>query len=120
MTRDNLNEFQRAYVECALWTEEMGHIEVEQVDDESIKEMIKDCNQFYQDNAADLIWARENALHGYSASQAGHDFWLTRNGHGTGFWDRGLGQVGQRLTTSAKGFKEVSLYLGDDGRIYAE
>lgn len=23
-----------------------------------------------------------------SAAQAGHDLWLTRNGHGTGFWDR--------------------------------
>lgn len=24
----------------------------------------------------------------YDAERAGHDFWLTRNGHGTGFWDR--------------------------------
>lgn len=25
---------------------------------------------------------------GYDAERFGHDFWLTRNGHGTGFWDR--------------------------------
>lgn len=25
---------------------------------------------------------------GVDPTQAGHDFWLTRNGHGAGFWDR--------------------------------
>lgn len=25
---------------------------------------------------------------GEAVEQAGHDFWLTRQGHGTGFWDR--------------------------------
>lgn len=37
-------------------------------------------------------------------SQAGHDLWLTRNGHGTGFWDRedntyGSGPNGEPLKT---------------------
>ena len=27
-------------------------------------------------------------------AQIGHDLWLTRNGHGAGFWDRGLGAQG--------------------------
>jgi hypothetical protein len=26
--------------------------------------------------------------------QVGHDFWLTRNRHGAGFWDRGYGKLG--------------------------
>ncbi len=33
----------------------------------------------------------EAAVNGYDdldESQLGHDLWLTRNGHGTGFWDR--------------------------------
>ena len=38
----------------------------------------------------------------YLAEQAGHDFWLTRNGHGAGFWDRGLGALGETLTKWAK------------------
>ena len=50
--------------------------------------------------------------------QDGHDFWLTRNGHGAGFWDRGLGDVGDRLTDIAHGFGECDLYAGDDGRVY--
>lgn len=39
---------------------------------------------------------------GYPESYAGHDFWLTRSGHGAGYWDRGLGELGDRLTEAAK------------------
>ena len=46
------------------------------------------------------------------------DFWLTRNGHGAGFWDRGLGSVGDELTKNAKPFGSVDAYVGDDGKVY--
>ena len=49
---------------------------------------------------------------------AGHDFWLTRNGHGAGFWDRGLGEAGKKLTDAAHAFGECNLYLGDDDVIH--
>jgi hypothetical protein len=50
---------------------------------------------------------------------AGHDFWLTRNGHGAGFWDGDLSEdVGNALTEAAKKFGECHLYVGDDGQIY--
>tara|TARA_R110000803_G_scaffold37528_2_gene80874 strand:+ start:858 stop:1199 length:342 start_codon:yes stop_codon:yes gene_type:complete len=39
-----------------------------------------DCLAFYQ--------ANEHLIDDAPTAQAGHDFWLTRNGHGTGFWDR--------------------------------
>lgn len=32
----------------------------------------------------------------------GHDFSLTRNGHGTGFWDRGHGELGEWLSDLAR------------------
>lgn len=48
-----------------------------------------------------------------------HDFWLTRNGHGAGFWDGDYGDdVGEKLTAIAKSFEECDLYVGDDGLIY--
>jgi hypothetical protein len=53
------------------------------------------------------------------AARAGHDFWLTRNGHGAGFWDRGLGDLGERLSKAAKVYGEVYLYPGDDGKVYS-
>lgn len=52
---------------------------------------------------------------------AGHDLWLTRRGHGTGFWDRGLGELGERLTKAAKAMGEpfggALPYVNEDGRI---
>jgi hypothetical protein len=34
----------------------------------------------------------------------GHDFVLSANGHGTGFWDRGLGDLGDQLHELTAGF----------------
>ena len=48
-----------------------------------------------------------------------HDFWLTGNRHGAGFWDRGYGADGDTLTEAAHGYGDVDLYVGDDGQIHA-
>lgn len=51
----------------------------------------------------------------------GHDFWLTRNGHGCGFWDRNdclPADAGQRLTAASEKCGEYYLYVGDDGIVY--
>lgn len=50
----------------------------------------------------------------FDAGQMGHDFLLTRNGHGAGFWDGDWGDDGDELTRIAKGYGNISLYLGDD------
>lgn len=49
-----------------------------------------------------------------------HDFWLTRNGHGVGFWDRPerYGSVAEALTALAQRAGEVYIYVGDDGQVY--
>ena len=44
------------------------------------REQIIECLAF-------LVYA-ECYLSDDNIEQAGHDFWLSRNGHGTGFWDR--------------------------------
>ena len=51
-----------------------------------------------------------------------HDFALTRNHHGTGFWDSGRWAEpwGDRLTALAHQFPETSLYLSsNDGEVEA-
>lgn len=50
----------------------------------------------------------------------GHDFWLTRQHHGVGFWDRGRGPVGEHLTALAQTHQERCVYIGDDGLLYAD
>lgn len=52
----------------------------------------------------------------YDFWDAGRDFWLTSQGHGSGFWDRGLGAVGDALTDSADGYGDiVGLNLDAEG-----
>ena len=110
-----------AYVECALWSSTTFDDELDfgtpmdeldaDISPATLAEMRADVDAFATDNADDLA--------NLDAEQAGHDFWLTRNGHGAGFWDRGLGAVGDRLTAAAHVYGSVDLYVGDDGLIYA-
>ena len=58
-------------------------------------------------------WMREDY------TQAAHDFFLTRNGHGAGFRDGDwLGNAGQILYKAANGKGSHEPYVGDDGMIY--
>ena len=61
---------------------------------------------------------RPDIFDGMDAEQIGHDFWLTRNGHGAGFWDRGLGERGDWLTAQCKPYGEADVYVGDDGSVH--
>jgi hypothetical protein len=112
MRESEMPEMILAYVECALWssTDEAGEPlddEMEYlISEETQAEMAADCEAFYAANAADLA--------DIDAVEAGHDFWLTRNRHGAGFWDRGLGDVGKRLSDAANVYGEAYLELGDD------
>ena len=88
---------------------------------EARKAMEKDCEKFIAENEAALgDYAEIIGSHPeYTESEkAGHDFWLTRNGHGAGFWDRGIGETGDTLTKASEGFGGVDLYVGDDGKLY--
>lgn len=114
-----LTVFAVAYIEAALSTcttrkgipldEKYG---IEDIEPETLKEMVADCDKFQEANREDL----DNVdVHGQDDSQAGHDFWLTRNGHGAGFWDgdwetgAGSESLVKRLTDSAESFGEYHL-----------
>jgi hypothetical protein len=103
-----MDSFTRAYIETALWAEDLvGNSFAE----ETISMMAKDCERFISENYGDLF--------GEDPAAAGHDFWLTRNGHGAGFWDGDWPETaGKRLTAASHAYGEVDLYVGDDGKIY--
>lgn len=55
---------------------------------------------------------------GVSAEQCGHDFIMTANRHGCGFWDRGLGEAGRTLTDATRGYSfDAEFALAGDRRI---
>lgn len=87
---------------------------------------VASCAQFLH-QVADLIPAYEAA--GGTLAQLGHDFWLTRNRRGAGFWDRDnltgevefLGQMrtlGEHLSGIAHDFGETWTEQGDNGLLY--
>jgi hypothetical protein len=136
---NHIDEMVEAYVECALWSstadgfwddeanrfvptlEEDDRFETipmdryfdrTDVDLGTGGRMYEDCQAFAVANAEDLSHM--------TAEQVGHDFWLTRNHHGAGFWDRGLGEKGDRLSKAAYVYGEFYLYVGDDGMVYGQ
>lgn len=80
---------------------------------ETLQAMRDDCADFISQAGADLREYRER-----TGCTGGYDFWLTRNGHGVGFWDRDLDALGDRLTAIAEQMGGRDLYTGDDGLIY--
>lgn len=112
-----MDTFTQSYIETALWssTDDDGEplderFTIEELSPETLAAMEADCKEF-QAQAAAAICGHEG--------NAGHDFWLTRNGHGAGFWDGDWPEPSaSELTSLSKNFGECSLYIGDDGALY--
>ena len=139
ITRENIwnrdsdkAKFIRAYLEAILWTE-CGDSDdtldssygIDDFTDSAIEKAVKDCLSFMDEKADHLLRkAYKKPYPGgtgfYTPEYAGHDFLLTRNGHGAGFWDRDLGDIGECLTALC-GFKtefpEVTAYVNDENKI---
>jgi hypothetical protein len=116
-----MSAFLDAYVECALWSSNDGSTDSggEPMDDNYGADDIAPATREAMQKDCEALEAKAGALlDGIEASQAGHDFWLTRNRHSAGFWDRDLGEVGDKLTEIAHGFGGYDLYIGDDGLIH--
>lgn len=118
MKTTELDDFTRAYIECALWSSTDDDSEpldsnysIEDIAPDSLQKMIADCQAFQKQNAGLLL--------PFDATSTGYDFWLTRNGHGCGFWDGDYPEeYGDPLTEACKEIGECDLYVGDDGQIY--
>lgn len=114
-----LDIFTRQYIITALWSSTDpdnndkpldDDFTLEDIDPETLKIMVADCIKFQQENADDING---------EDSQAGYDFWLNRNGHGTGFWDGDWPEpAATRLDNASKAFGEFYLYVGDDDKIH--
>lgn len=122
----------QAYVKTALWYDDLEDYDIKDIHPKTLAKMEADLDKFFDtlestpcnDDQTLLDVAleyadssvRDNDPYGTIA----HDFWLTRNGHGSGFWDGDYGHIGDQLTAIAKTFGNVDLYVGDDGLIYQD
>lgn len=119
-----MDAFTRGYIECALWAASAGvdiaddgtvtenhdndmsfeehNFGVDDIAPDSLACLIEECAEFQRANERLLAIATQQ-IPGRTDAQHGHDFWLTRNGHGCGFWDRGYRfGIGDALTAAAE------------------
>lgn len=132
---NSIDIFTCAYIETALWSTndnsdpETGgnplddNYSISDLDPETLIKIKADCEKFQRENASDLHYAAEAGVKCGpdfdETGRAGHDFWLTRNGHGCGFWDGDWPEpFATTLTAAAKAFGPVDLYVGDDGKLH--
>jgi len=121
-----ISEFTDAYIEAMLWStsdmdEKRGecldaNFKIEDIAPEFMKKIKSDCKKFIEEN---YEFIPEDDIR-----KAGVDFWLTRAGHGAGFWDGDWKNevdgknAGEHLTKAADAYGSIDPYVGDDGKIY--
>lgn len=117
-----LDPFTRSYIDTMLWSETGGPdgdtpldrmYGVEDFDPKTLARIIADTEAFQKECSA---WYDD-------PKQAGHDFWLTRVGHGAGFWDGDYPEPQATLLTNAsKRFGHVDVVEGEpgEGPLYLE
>lgn len=115
---NDIESFIESYIETAIWSslDDSGkpldsRFDAIDLSEDAKQRTERDCNQFIKEN--------ERALENISYYQAGHDFWLTRNGHGAGFWDGDYPEPeASILTESSRIFGTCELYLADDDKLW--
>jgi len=129
---DAMTSDERSYVETALWSsmdestpsggrpmdENYG---VGDISPETLTRMLADWNKFFHENSGDI--EAYSGGHGGPFVIGAYLFWMSRNGHGTGFWDHDGDYpegVAERLHARAKAYGEFNLYVEDDGKIRGE
>lgn len=125
-------DFFAGYVECVMWADGPRDDNGDEIENargpegRELDKLAEEAGAFFARNFARLMEAREL----YGMARAGHDFWLTRNGHGAGYWDRAElcddreenpEALRDALTEAAKEFSDGAyLYQGDDGATYVD
>lgn len=116
------NKLLKGYLDAALWSSTDdnddpldSNYRISDIAPESINKSKTDAVNF-------LMKARKFLPADVDMEQVGHDFWLTRNGHGSGFFDADYleDNVKKTLDKIAGTFKPVHMYVGDDSNVYID
>jgi hypothetical protein len=110
-----------------LWStpdDEQGGLEAFEPSQALKDKVAADWESFREKAEAMGFDAEEHRARAVDSSQgdewdyAAHDFILTRNGHGSGFWDGSWHEPwGRKLTVLAKSFGEIHCYLSEDDTV---
>lgn len=126
---DALSPFVRAYLVTALWssTDDAGNpldadFSVADFSPDALARAVADSEAFQAANADTIAAAiSEGVTCGPDfgpEGRAGHDFWLSRNGHGAGFFDGDWPEpYGDKLQDAARAFGELNPYVDENGQV---
>lgn len=120
-TTSQMSTVLKAYLDCALWSsldsdgDNYDRKTIYDFTPESIDSAEREISDFKQ-----LCESEGLDLSGLDEEQIGRDFWLTRNRHGSGFWDRGLGKLGEQLTLVAHSYGSADVFELEDGSMIIE
>lgn len=134
-----IDDIVRQYLGTALWsstiteTDEDGEeqdtpadelFSVDDCDEESLKQAYADVRTFLQDALKIGLTPDVMDEFGMEYDRIGHDLWLTRNGHGAGFWDGDYESddldLGDKLSELAHAYGESYIFPNEDGRFTIE
>ena len=113
-----LPEFTKGYVEAMFFTngdtgaddeDKLNRLGTARLTAKALRSICATCAAFEQTHADLLTAAYERP--GYGPREAGRDLWFTRQGHGTGHWDRRRipRPLSDALTDAAKALKECEM-----------
>lgn len=83
----------------------------------SPEDVVDERNEFLN-QVWDFVVSNWDDVKDLDPGDVGHNFVLSRNRHGAGFWDLGLGELGDRLHEACDPYGNVGLLLGADERVY--
>lgn len=120
-------EFVTGYIRAALWAscadtpDNRGANCPDNLDDwASPDDLTPDTRESMEREAKAFFAANYHLIGDTLAEQAGIDFWLTRNHHGSGYWDKPEvygEETAKLLTDAADAAGERDLIVNDDWRI---
>jgi hypothetical protein len=124
-----IRRFTDAYVDTELWSSSVyleEHDESPVPADEldatvypgTMQAIANVCRDFVE-GSRELLEQLHAEFPQVEPEQCGHDFSLTRNGHGAGFWDRGYGAIGDALSDASRPYGETYWYLVD-GELFSD
>lgn len=123
-----VQRFIDGYIDCMLWAgldisglDESGDLRPldenygrADFTDEAITKITEDCREFIGATEADLSYVEDELP--MEPEGAGHDYYLTRERHGAGYWDRYYGDD----TALKDALKRLSDASQSRGEVYVE
>lgn len=107
------------YLRTALWSSTDMNTEENLDKDYDVDDFGQEAMQRARGDLIKFQNAAGEALDGLDMTKVAHDLWLTRNGHGAGFWDGDYSDnIGKILTKLAQQMGEVHPIVGEDNKIY--